>query len=76
MATGAFIAQVLIAVAVSVIAYALTPKPKTPKPPEAQDFETPTADAGRPVPVVFGTITVKGLNVMNYADTRTVEYET
>lgn len=42
----------------------LTPKPKTPKPEAVKDLEDPTAEAGRPIPVVFGTITVKGLNVI------------
>jgi hypothetical protein len=31
-------------------------------------MDNPTADAGRPVPVVFGTVTVKGLNVLWYGD--------
>lgn len=46
----------------------LAPKPKTPKPEAAKDLENPTAEAGRPIPVVFGTITVKGLNVLWYGD--------
>lgn len=44
------------------------PKPKTPKPPEATDLENPVAEAGKPVPVVFGTVTVKGLNVLWYGN--------
>jgi hypothetical protein len=44
------------------------PRPKQPKPPETEDFEGPTADANRPVPVVFGTLTIKGLNVLWYGD--------
>lgn len=70
-----FLIQLVIAIAVAVIAYALTPKPKTAKPPAAQDFQAPTADAGRPVPVVFGTLTVKGVNILYYGDVQTVEYD-
>jgi hypothetical protein len=48
--------------------FLLRPKVKAPKPNELDDLENPTTEAGRPVPVVFGTITVKGLNVLWYGD--------
>lgn len=57
-----------IALAINVVAYLITPKPKPPRPPEAKDLEAPTAEAGRPIPVVFGEITVKGLNFLWYGD--------
>lgn len=55
---------VLIVAAVALVAlnYLLAPRPKTPKPDAAQDLEEPVAEAGRPVPVPFGTITIKGAN--------------
>lgn len=46
----------------------LVPKVKKTKPDALKDLENPTAEAGRPIPVVFGTITVKGLNVLWYGD--------
>lgn len=49
----------------------LLPKPARNKPDSVQDFEDPTADAGRPIPVVFGTMTVKGTNVLWYGDKQT-----
>jgi hypothetical protein len=56
------------AVAVS-IAISFLLRPRVPKRPDVtQDLENPTADAGRPIPVVFGTITVKGLNVLHFGD--------
>lgn len=58
----------LIGLLLNIVAYLLMPKPKRDKPPEAKDMDNPTADAGRPVPVVFGTVTVKGLNVLWYGD--------
>lgn len=58
----------LLAIAVNVLAYLLAPKPKKAKPPEVEDPEDPTADAGRPVPVVFGTMDVTGLNVLYFGD--------
>ena len=70
-----YLIQIVIAIAVAVIAYALMPKPKQQKPPAAQDFEAPTADAGRPVPVVFGTVKVTGVNILYYGDVQTVEFE-
>jgi hypothetical protein len=60
------------ALALQVVALLLTPRPRRPKPPEARDFESPTADAGRPVPVVFGTVTVKGVNILHYGEKETV----
>lgn len=71
---SAFFAM-LIAVAVQVVAYLLAPKPKQPKPDAARDLEAPTAEAGRPVPVVFGTLRVKGLNVLHTSDKAVIEYE-
>lgn len=54
----------LIGLALSVVSYLIMPKPKAPKPPAAKDMDDPTAESGRPIPVVFGTVTVKGLNVL------------
>ena len=56
--------QLLVALVLTVVAYLIMPKPKRPQPPGTRDFERPSADSGRPIPVVFGTITVKGLNIM------------
>lgn len=56
-----FLVQIAIAIAVNVVAYLLTPKPKKEEPPE---LENPTSEAGRPIPKVFGTVTVKDPNVL------------
>lgn len=61
-----FLAALLISFVLNVVAYLIAPKPKGPKSNATKDFENPTADAGRPVPVVFGTITIKGLNILWY----------
>lgn len=58
----------LISVVISLAAAALAPKPKAPKPEAAAQMENPTADAGRPIPVVFGTVTIKGPNFLWYGD--------
>ncbi len=58
---------------VSVVAsVALAPKPPKPKPSALTDFDLPTAEDGRPVPVVFGTMRVTGPNVLWYGDLGTV----
>ena len=64
-----------IALAMQVVAYLLMPKPKQPKPDAARDLENPVAEAGKPIPVVFGTVTVKGLNVLWFGDKQVKEYE-
>jgi predicted phage tail protein len=58
----------LVSLVLNVVAYLLAPKPKTPKPDAARDLEDPTAEAGRPIPVVFGTITVKGGNILWFGE--------
>lgn len=57
----------LVATALNIL---LQPKIKTPKPDAAKDLEDPTAEAGKPIPVVFGTVMVKGLNVLWFGDKR------
>lgn len=61
-----------LAVAAVVLSIIFMPKPKQPKPPEATDLENPVAEAGKPVPVIFGTVTVKGLNVLWFGNKRVV----
>jgi len=65
----------LIALAVNVVAYLILPRPKQPKPPAAADFEAPTADANRPIPVVWGDITIKSPNFLWWGEKETVERE-
>ncbi len=49
---------------------ALAPKPPQPKPAALADFDVPVAEEGRPIPVVFGTVTLTGPNVLWYGDLR------
>ncbi len=58
----------LVSLAITVVAYLIMPKPKGPKPGAVTDMDDPTADAGRPMPVLFGDMTVKGLNVLWFGD--------
>lgn len=72
----AIFVQIGIAIVTLALSYLLAPKPKAPKPPSLADFENPTADAGRPLPVVFGTVTVKGPNLLWFGDKSLCTYKT
>jgi hypothetical protein len=63
-----FLAQLAWGVALQVVGFLLAPKPKQPKPPSVSDVEDPTADAGRPIPVVFGSVTITGVNNLGFWD--------
>lgn len=67
-ALGAFLVQLVIAIVVAVAAYLLAPKPKSAASDSTRELEAPTADAGRPIPVVFGELVVKGPNCLWYGD--------
>lgn len=64
----AFFVQLAISIALNVIAYLIMPKPKAPKPEAAKDLEDPTAEAGRPIPVLFGRMLIKGPNVVWFGE--------
>jgi hypothetical protein len=63
-----FIAALLIGVGTMALGYLLAPKPKQPKPASVEDLKEPTAEAGRPMPVLQGSADIKGLNVLSYHD--------
>lgn len=64
-----FAAYALASLVVSyVLVGALMPKPERPKPAELTDFSAPTAEEGRPIPVVFGTVRITGPNVLWYGN--------
>lgn len=63
-----FLAALLIGVGSLVLSYLLMPKQKQPKPASVDDLEEPTAESGRPIPVLQGSSDIKGLNVLSYHD--------
>ncbi len=68
--------QLAIAIVMAVISYALQPRPKMPVPAAATEMDNPTASAGTPLPVVFGTMTVKSANFLGYWAKEIHEYDT
>lgn len=69
------IAVLLITVGLNVAALLLRPKIKQPKPDAVRDLEAPTAEAGRPMYRVFGSVRIKGLNVLDHREKGTRTYE-
>lgn len=63
-----FFVQLAIMVVSAIISQALAPKPPKPKPAALSDFDAPTAEEGRSIPVVFGTVWLKGPNVLWFGD--------
>lgn len=51
-----------------IISVALAPKPKAPRQATIDDFKIPTAQEGRPIPVIFGEVVVTGSNCVWYGD--------
>lgn len=66
-----FFAYFIVLVVSTAISIALAPKPPSPKPATLADFDVPTAEEGRPIPVVFGTKVIRGANVVWYGDLST-----
>ena len=65
---ASFSTQLLVGVSLMVLAFLITPQPKPEKPEASRDLPDPTAEAGRPIVVVFGTTEVKGSNIIDYMD--------
>ena len=64
--------ELLIAVALMIISAAMTASAMPdPVVPEAGKLDTPSADEGGDIPVVFGTEMIKSSNVVWYGDSRT-----
>lgn len=69
----AWFITLLIGLVLNIVSYLLLPKAKEEQPAAVKDLEDPVAEAGRPMPVVFGTMLVKGLNFLYYGDKQTTK---
>lgn len=59
-----FITQIIVAVVLSLASYMLSRKKLQSNNVKAQELSTPTVDAGRSIPVVFGRARVKSPNLL------------
>lgn len=63
-----FLLLFLVGLALNVVAYLLLPKPKQSQDSTTTDMENPTADASRPIPKIFGSMRINGLNFLWYGE--------
>lgn len=70
-----FVVSLIVSLVVSVVSMILMPKPKQAKGAQAQELDSPTASAGSPVPVAYGSIAIKAPNCLWYGDKTKYEFE-
>jgi hypothetical protein len=56
----------IVMLVVLIATVALMPKPKSQTPPALGDFQVPTAEDGRDVSMIFGTVWIDDPNILNY----------
>jgi len=60
---------VVVFIVAIVVSFAMAPRAPEPTPPAVQEVSSvPTAEAGRAIPVVFGTYVIKASNIVWYGD--------
>lgn len=67
-----FLSLLLIQLVTMAISYALTPKPETKPPAALEDFKVPSAEEGKELGVVFGTVWIESPNVVWYGNLKAV----
>jgi hypothetical protein len=55
---------IVVLVVAAVISNAMRPRPPEPKAAALDELDIPTAEEGRPIPVVFGCVLIKSPNVV------------
>jgi hypothetical protein len=63
-----FVYYLVVMVVAALVSQALAPKPPEPKPASLSDIDVPTAEEGRPIPVVFGSVLLRGAYVVGDGD--------
>lgn len=56
----------IVLVLVLVLSVAMMPGPKSEKPPALSDYTVPTAQEGRDITMIFGTVWIDDPNIVNY----------
>lgn len=65
--------EYIFAAVIALFIVASMPKPKSQPPQELANFNVPTAEEGRAIPVLFGTRVIEGPNVVWYGDFKSEE---
>ncbi len=63
-----FFVSLLIGLALNILAYVIMPKPPTGQDQEYKDMDDPTAEAGKTIALMSGSMTIKGLNIIETAN--------
>lgn len=66
---------IAIMIVLMILSALMRPKVKAPTPAASQELDSPVADAGKPVGVIFGTITITSPNVLWYGDKIKDDYQ-
>lgn len=66
-----WVVAIIVNIVLTAAAYALMPRQKPPNA-EAGKLEVPTAEEGSSVPVVYGTVTMKSPNIVDYFRSSTI----
>jgi hypothetical protein len=69
-----FLISLIVSLAISAISIIMAPKPKREKPGPAKELTAPTAEAGKPIPEIYGTLKVESPNVLWYGEKSINEY--
>lgn len=75
MPLPAWLIAVIVSTALNVLAYVITPRPKTPRPEATQQADNPTAEAGRPMPKLWGSARISETNIIGFWDKATRTYQ-
>jgi hypothetical protein len=67
--------KIIAYVAAFFIIRSMQPKPDVPQPKGISDFNLPTAEADRCLPVIFGSVKISGPNVIWYGDLSATTYQ-
>lgn len=60
--------NLVLLVVSSLLSSALAPRPPQPRAAAPSDVQVPSAEEGRPIPVVFGMVLLRAPNVVWYGD--------
>lgn len=70
-----WLVAMIVSVTLNVVAMVITPRPKAAKPGAVEQAESPTAEANKPIPVLFGKARITETNIIGWWDKSSRQYE-